>query len=143
VRGFETLVGGPAGIASDVSIITKPCEAILDGPYPIARLAGTTNSAARLDGSSHPYRPHWWNPASTLRVLRAARIPHHARVGVGAVQNRRQNHRVVSTVGGDAGRPAHQRHETPRCARHHDAPIPTPLHHHDRRSPPRRLPQQM
>jgi hypothetical protein len=37
------LVGGLAGIASDVSMITKPCAAILDSPYPDTSLAGTTN----------------------------------------------------------------------------------------------------
>jgi hypothetical protein len=41
--GFDALVGGPAGIASDVSIITKPCEAILGGPYPDTILGGTTH----------------------------------------------------------------------------------------------------
>jgi hypothetical protein len=40
-RGFGTLVGGPAGIATDVSMNTLICGAILDGPYSIARLAGT------------------------------------------------------------------------------------------------------
>jgi hypothetical protein len=59
------LVGGLADIASDVSIITKPCAAILDSPYPDTSLGGTT----------HPHRPPWWNPASALRALMAARIP--------------------------------------------------------------------
>jgi hypothetical protein len=40
---FEALVGGLAGIASDVSMITKPCAAILDSPYPDTSLGATTN----------------------------------------------------------------------------------------------------
>jgi hypothetical protein len=72
------------------------------------------------------HRVSWWQRASPLRALVAPRIPFTARIGVGAVQNRRRYHRVISTVCGDAGRPAHQRPETPRCARrHHDrfAPV--------------------
>jgi hypothetical protein len=89
----------------------------------------------------------WWQHASPSRAVVATRIPiagrggsahpHLARIGVGAVQNRRPDHRVISTVCGDAGRPAHQRPETPRCARRRSASIPTPMHDHDRRSPPR------
>jgi hypothetical protein len=41
---FGTLVGGLAGIATDVPIVTKPCAAILDSPYPDTILAGTTMS---------------------------------------------------------------------------------------------------
>jgi hypothetical protein len=41
VRGFGALVGGLAGIASDVSVITKPCAAILDSPYPDTSLDGS------------------------------------------------------------------------------------------------------
>jgi hypothetical protein len=98
------------------------------------------------------YEP-WWHlappsPASVAPRILAARLggtphPHLARIGVGAVQNRQRDHRIVSTVCGDAGRPAHQRPDTPRCARRRSASIPTPMHDHDRRSPPRRLPQQM
>jgi hypothetical protein len=40
-RGFVTLVGGPAGIARDVSMNTLICGAILDGPYPDTSLDGT------------------------------------------------------------------------------------------------------
>jgi hypothetical protein len=101
------LVGGLAGIAKDVSVITKPCAAILDSPYPDTILAGTL----------HLRCPPWWRHKSPSRALAAPRIPttlvagtthpHLARIGVGAVQNRRQNYRVISTVCGDAGRPAH------------------------------------
>jgi hypothetical protein len=86
------------------------------------------------------YEP-WWHHASPSPALvepriRAARLdgsshPHLARIGVGAVQNRRQYYRVVSTVCGDAGRPAHQRTETPRCATPRSAPIRTRLRPHD------------
>jgi hypothetical protein len=138
------LVGGLAGIASDVSFTTKPCEAILGSPYSIARLGGTLA----------PQCAPWCNYESALTAVVAARIPFEARDGVGAAQNRRQDHRVVSTVCGDAGRPAHQRHETPRCATHRDASIPTRLRPHgasirtplSQRRPPiptRRLPQKM
>jgi hypothetical protein len=82
--------------------------------------------AARLGGTPHPRYDPWWPHDGPWRALMAARIPFTARIGVGAVQNRRPDHRVISTVCGDAGRPAHQRTETPRCARHrHDrfAPV--------------------
>jgi hypothetical protein len=49
------------------------------------------------------------------------------RIGVGAAQNRPQNHRFTHDVGGDAGQPAHQRTETPRCATRRDASIRTPM----------------
>jgi hypothetical protein len=65
VRGFGALVGGLAGIASDVSIITKRCGAILGSPYPDTVVGGTTN----------PHRAPWWHPASPLPALVAARIP--------------------------------------------------------------------
>jgi hypothetical protein len=42
VWGFGALVGGLAGIASDVSVITKPCAAILDSPYSDTILDGTS-----------------------------------------------------------------------------------------------------
>jgi hypothetical protein len=105
-RGCGTLVGGLAGIASDVSMVAKPCAAILDSPYP----------DTILDGTPHPHRARW-QLASPPRGLVAARIPFTARIGVGAVQNRRRYHRFISTVCGDAGRPAHQRPKTPHCAR--------------------------
>jgi hypothetical protein len=38
------LVGGLAGIATDVSIITKPCAAILGSPYPDTVVGGRTMS---------------------------------------------------------------------------------------------------
>jgi hypothetical protein len=53
-RGCVALVGGLAGIATDVSIPTKPCAAILDSPYPDTSLAGTTHPIARLGGTTHP-----------------------------------------------------------------------------------------
>jgi hypothetical protein len=91
-------------------------------------------------GQPLPRHDPWWHPASALPALMAPRIPtthldgtsqrRHARIGVGAVQNRRRYHRVISTVCGDAGRPAHQRPETPRCARHHRASIRTRLRPH-------------
>jgi hypothetical protein len=123
------LVGGLAGIATDVPILTKPCAAILDSPYPDTSLGGTTN----------PHCPPWWHPASPLRALLAPRIPFTARIGVGAVQNRRRDHRVVPTVCGDAGRPAHQRPATPPCARRRDASIPTRLRPHDASLPIHRV----
>jgi hypothetical protein len=92
------------------------------------------------------YEP-WWPYDEPLRAVVATRSrttrladsshPHLARIGVGAVQNRPQNHRVIRDICGDAGQPAHQRPETPRCARHRDASIRTPTHNHDRRFPPR------
>jgi hypothetical protein len=100
-------VGGLAGIASAVEVSAWRRGAILDSPYPDTILGGATN----------PHRA-WWRHESPSRVVET-RIPSTARDGVGAAQNRRQYHRVVSTVCGDAGRPAHQRHKTPRCARHH------------------------
>jgi hypothetical protein len=42
--GFGALVGGPAGIASDVSMNALICGAILDGPYPDTILGGRTMS---------------------------------------------------------------------------------------------------
>jgi hypothetical protein len=86
----------------------------------------------------------WWHPASPPRALVAPRIPFTARIGVGAVQNRRRYHRVISTVCGDAGRPAHQRTETPRCARrHHDrfAPVCGPTARRFAPGPPTDAPQ--
>jgi hypothetical protein len=44
VGGFGALVGGPAGIASDVSMNALICGAILDGPYPDTILGGRTMS---------------------------------------------------------------------------------------------------
>jgi hypothetical protein len=137
-RGCVALVGGLAGIATDVAGNALVLGAILGSPYPDTSLAGTTN----------PHRARW-QLASPPRALVAPRIPFTARIGVGAVQNRRPDHRFISTVCGDAGRPAHQRHKTPRCARrHHDriapvcgtatrrfAPVCGPA---TRRSPPRR-----
>jgi hypothetical protein len=96
--------------------------------------------AARLGGTPHPRYDPWWPHDGPWRALMAARIPFTARIGVGAVQNRRPDHRVISTVCGDAGRPAHQRTETPHCARHRDAPIPHVCGPTARRSPPRRPP---
>jgi hypothetical protein len=48
VWGRDALVGGLAGIARDVSILTKPCEAILDSPYPDTILGGTPNPRCAL-----------------------------------------------------------------------------------------------
>jgi hypothetical protein len=59
------LVGGLAGIATDVSMITKPCAAILDSPYSDTILAGTPQLR----------RASWWHLASPLRALMAPRIP--------------------------------------------------------------------
>jgi hypothetical protein len=50
-----------------------------------------------------------------------------ARIGVGAVQNRRTGLGDNRDVAGDAGQPAHQRPETPRCARYHPRPHRTPM----------------
>jgi hypothetical protein len=46
-RGCVALVGGPAGIASDVSMNTLICGAILDGPYSHTILGGTLASQLR------------------------------------------------------------------------------------------------
>jgi hypothetical protein len=119
------LVGGLAGIATDVPIVTKPCAAILDSPYPDTILGGTPHPRCASWWHRESRCAPWWHLASSLRALVAPRIPFTARDGVGAVQNRRPDHRVISTVCGDAGRPAHQRPETPRCA----------THHHDRFAP--------
>jgi hypothetical protein len=84
VRGCGALVGGLAGIASDVSFTTKPCEAILGSPYSIARLGGTLAlpmralvqlriCADRRGGSSHPLRGARWGrgrPESPARPSR-------------------------------------------------------------------------
>jgi hypothetical protein len=139
-RGRVALVGGLAGIATNVAENARVLGAILDSPYPDTILGGTT----------HPRCPPWWHLASALRVVVAPRIraarrggtthPHLARIGVGAVQNRRRYHRVISTVCGDAGRPAHQRTETPRCARHHHDRFPPVCGPTDRRFAPRRPP---
>jgi hypothetical protein len=131
----------------------SPVGRFWTAPTPIRALVAPRIPTASLGGATHLHRPSWWHLASPPRVVVAPRIPtthlggtphpHLARIGVGAVQNRRPDHRVLSTVCGDAGRPAHQRSETPPCARHRHAPISTPLHHHNPRFPPRRVPQKM
>jgi hypothetical protein len=65
VRGFGALVGGLAGIASDVSIITKRCGAILGSPYPDTILGGTP----------HLCCAPWWHHESALPAVVAPRIP--------------------------------------------------------------------
>jgi hypothetical protein len=105
----------------------SPVRRFWTAPTPIRALVAPRIPIARLNGT----------PASPSRASMAPRIPFTARIGVGAVQNRRQYHRVISTVCGDAGRPAHQRPETPRCATHHHdrfAPVCGPT---ARRFPPR------
>jgi hypothetical protein len=101
-------------------------------------------------GQPLPRYDPWWPHDEPSCALVAPRIPttlvastsqaHDARIGVGAAQNRRKDHRFISTVCGDAGRPAHQRPETPHCARRRSASIRTRLRPHDRCSPPRRPP---
>jgi hypothetical protein len=127
VRGFGALVGGLAGIASAVEVSAWQRGAILDSPYSHTSLGGHTMS----------HGVPWWPHDEPSRAVVATRSrttrladsshPHLARIGVGAVQNRPQNHRVIRDIYGDAGQPAHQRHKTPRCARHHPRPLPTPL----------------
>jgi hypothetical protein len=94
-RGCVALVGGLAGIARTVEVSAWRRGAILDSPYPDTSLGGTTMG----------YRAPWWHLASPSRALVAPPHPHLARIGVGAVQNRLQYHRFISTVCGDAGRP--------------------------------------
>jgi hypothetical protein len=104
---------------------------------PLPALVAPRIPTTTLGGTSQHHHAPWWHHESQLSALMAPRIPFTARIGVGAAQNRRQYHRVVSTVGGDAGRPAHQRPETPRCATHHHdrfAPVCGPT---ARRFPPR------
>jgi hypothetical protein len=115
-RGCDALVGGLAGIASAVEVSTWQRGAILDSPYPDTILAGTT--------MGHGGR--WWPHDEPSRAVVAARghttrlagnsHPHLARIGVGAVQNRRTGLGDKRDVTGDAGQPAHQRHATPHCA---------------------------
>jgi hypothetical protein len=72
------LVGGLAGIATDVSIVTKPCGAILGSPYPDTILDGATKSPScalvapripivRLGGTSHSRCSPWWHHESPSR----------------------------------------------------------------------------
>jgi hypothetical protein len=95
--------------------------AILDGPYPDTGQVG-------MRGCHQGAR---WGCEVPPRRAMAHRGATKARIGVGAVQNRRTGLGGHRDVCGDAGQPAHQRHATPRCARPRDAPLRTRLRHHD------------
>jgi hypothetical protein len=76
-------------------------------------------SRRRFWAAPTPIRAKWGcEPPPRAMGMRGAT---EARDGVGAAQNRRTALGGKRDVGGDAGRPAHQRHAAPRCAtRHHD-----------------------
>jgi hypothetical protein len=147
--GFGALVGGPADIATDVSIVTKPCAAILDGPYSIARLDGTSHPHhARRRHLAGARRSYWGRgrpeslprPSRYLHRLwrcRPARPPTPRNPPLRAAPIRADPHPVdpTLTVVSHPVAPTktvvphpdtHQRHATPPCAPPRDAPILTP-----------------
>jgi hypothetical protein len=128
--GFGALVGGPADIATDVSIVTKPCAAILDGPYSIARLDGTSHPHhARRRHLAGARRSYWGRgrpeslprPSRCLHRLwrcRPARPPTPPNPPLRAAPNRADPHPVDPTLTADSHPVAPQKPSFP-------TPIPT------------------